>query len=216
VEPAAAHPLLGLTYSEGVDPIPHRGVPRAGHVFARLLGFFLCATVAMGAMLVTASPSFAHSELISTSPEEGASLTKAPTEIVLTFGEEVLEQGGAIVVTSPNGDRLDKVATLQIGGTTAGVRLLRAVDSGTFGVSYRVVSVDGHVVEGSYEYRLDLPGSAGSPTPTTSLDETSSSPSPTTDSTDGSLGTVWVLGLGAIGLVLVAAVIAVFARKRRG
>jgi hypothetical protein len=84
-------------------------------------------------------------------------------------------------------------------------------------VAYRVVSADGHVVSDTFTYEL----LATDPSPTTVQPAPDASPLAGTPTDDGAgegsdIGFVWVLGLGAIGLVLLAAVIAVAVRGRRG
>jgi len=177
--------------------------------------------VSSGIAIGTAPSSFAHSELISASPAADALLKKSPKSVILTFGEGVVAQGSAIVVTGPDGERYDKASTLQVDGEQASVNLRPSSMSGSFEVAYRVVSADGHVVQDDYAYELKLPASA-SPTvsPTASPTagptvEPSTSPVGSTD-TDSDSSVVWVLGAGAIGLALLAALAAVIVRRRRG
>ena len=166
-------------------------------------------------LIASPGPASAHSELVATSPTEDALLHKAPAQVRLTFGEDILQEGNLIVVTGPGGTRYSDASTLEIEDTIASIELKDDQESGAYTVAYRIVSADGHVVEGSYEYRLNLPGSS-----TTSPSESTAPASPDTSraaseetSDDGS---VWVPGLLAIGLVLVVAVVAVVVRRRRG
>lgn len=178
----------------------------------RVLLVVLASLLTLGAL---ASPGSAHSELLKSTPADGDRLTKAPTEIELVFGEGVEEQGGAIVVTGPDGTRVDKAPTFATDDNVATVTLSPATAPGEYTVSYRVVSADGHVVRGTFAYEL-VGTSASSASPGASAAEATPSPVAATGSDDDSSGVVWVLGLGAIGLVLLAAVIAVAVRGRRG
>lgn len=181
------------------------------------------AVALLGSLAFLASPphaALAHSELVSSSPSDGAELRKAPKEVVLTFGEEVLSQGSGIVVNGPDGQRYDIAASLTVGGTKASIDLEPASTDGRYDVSYRVVSVDGHVVSGSTTYSLvgvkPTKSTASTPTPTGGSDTLNSTLTVTEDeSEDSGTSVVCVLGLGAIGLVLLVAIVAFFARGRR-
>lgn len=173
---------------------------------------FLAFLVAVALVGVPALPAAAHSELLQSTPADGAQLSEAPGEVELVFGEGVQQQGGAIVVKGPDGTRYDQAATFATDENVATVQLQEATDVGRYTVAYRVVSADGHVVSGTFAYQLVGASTAPSNTSTLSI---SSSPTATDGSDEDSGSFVWVLGLGAIGFVLLAAVISVFVRGRR-
>jgi methionine-rich copper-binding protein CopC len=189
-----------------------RHSPSVGSPTLRMLAVAAIVTLSL---MASPGPASAHSELIATSPIEDALLHKAPAQVRLTFGEDILQDGNLIVVTGPGGTRYSDVSTLQIDGTIASIELNDDQESGAYTVAYRIVSADGHVVEGSYEYRLTLPGS---PTASSSESTAAASPdtSPAASEETGEDGGAWVPGLFAIGLVLVIAVVAVVIRRRRG
>jgi methionine-rich copper-binding protein CopC len=168
-------------------------------------------TAAAAAALVTVValplPASAHSELVDSTPKAGSVLAEAPRQVELVFNEPVQDQGSSIVVTL-DGTTVSDSKTFTTQNTTASVQLDGAGDPGTYVVEYRVVSEDGHIVDETFSYSVQ-----GSPNSTGTT-----APAPTSDQdSDESSGTVvWVLGAGAIGLVLVAALIAVAMRGRRG
>ncbi len=176
---------------------------RAAKPTVRMLTFVF---VVSCVLISSAGLASAHSELIATSPAEDAVLHKPPSQVRLTFGEDVLQEGSDIVVTGPGGTRYSDPSTLRIDGTIATIGLAGEQDSGSYTVAYRIVSADGHVVEASYTYELRLPGSTPSP------DASSAATNPQTDEGGNGL----VLGLVALGLVLAAVVTAVVVRRRRG
>lgn len=188
----------------------------------RTLALWLTTALAVAIVVAPANPAFAHSELLESTPAAGETLPEPPEQVELVFGENVQEQGGAIVVQAADGSRVDQANTFATDANVATVQLAKTAPSGKYTVNYRVVSADGHIVNGTFSYRQT---SSSSPTPTSSEPATasvvtaSSDPSPvagTDGSDEGSGGSViWVLGLGAIGLVLVAAMIAVVVRGRR-
>lgn len=202
--------------------MPHSEV--IGQNFRRSRFTFTLGVVASLALLIaTPITALAHSDLASSSPKDGAEVTKPPSQIVLTFAEEVLPQGSGIVVNGPDGNRYDEPDTLDVGGTEASIDLKTSTADGRYDVTYRIVSADGHVVAGSTTYTVKSAAPSNSPTSTTS-----SAPSDSAETLDAEpavnqgepddegTSVVWVLGLGAIGIVLVMALVAVFVRGRRG
>lgn len=165
------------------------------------------------------SSASAHSELLESTPAAGAKLTKAPSEVELVFGEGVQEQGGKIVVSTDD-TIVSKDSTFTVSDNLASVQLADDGQPGTYTVAFRVVSADGHVVSDRFEYTVvgkasPSPTGGGTGTPTVDESQVAGTTEQTEDSEDSGTGVVWVLGLGAIGLVLVAAVISVAVRGRR-
>jgi methionine-rich copper-binding protein CopC len=99
----------------------------------------------------------AHAELLGTTPGDGSVLSQAPTAVVLTFDEPVQPQGGAtIVVTAPDGSRVAAGAAVLAGNMVrSNIHSLPA--AGTYTVAYRVVSDDGHPVEGQFSFAARAP-----------------------------------------------------------
>lgn len=180
-----------------------------------LLRVSAVAAFAAAAGLLLSSPALAHSELIASSPDDGEVLVTAPSAIVLTFAEDVLPEGSGIVVSGPDGKRYDIADSLDVSGTEASISLKPATAEGRYDVSYRIVSADGHVASGALTYSVGGVEAAGGPSATASESPTPTPASSTGEPDDGG-SVVWVLGLGAIGIVLIAAMIAVFTRGRRG
>ena len=173
-----------------------------------------------------AAPASAHSELIESKPASGSTVKLAPATVELIFGEDVQEQGGSIAVSGVSG-RIDSPGTFTTNQNVASVDLAPDAPAGRYQVAYRVVSADGHVVSDTFTYRVAgsmQPSGTASPSPTSAgstagsaVDSTPLAGDPATDDENDSNGTVvWVLGAGAIGLVLIAALIAVAVRGRRG
>ncbi len=177
----------------------------------------LVTLLVLAALFLPTAPAFAHDELLESTPADGAKLTEAPTEVQLVFGEGVQESGSAIVVQGEDGSRYDQPNTFAVEENVATVQLAKNAPAENYTVTYRIVSEDGHPVSDSFEFRV-----AATSSPSTSASSPSSTPSSdasplagTSDDNGGSTSVVWVLGLGAIGLVLVAAIIAVAVRGRR-
>ena len=122
---------------------------------------------------VAAAPARAHSQLISMSPADGSTVTVAPLRVVLTFDEDVQHIGDAVVVTAPDGSRVD-AGPPAIQGPTVSEPLKALTVRGHYTVAYRVVSDDGHPVTRTLGFDLAA-GTAPTATPRTGTDDGSGS-----------------------------------------
>ena len=103
------------------------------------------------------SSAFAHAQVEATSPLKGAVLTTSPQLVWVQFGEKLLvldkNHINSVTVTNATGKRMDNSSTL-ISGTKATTKLKGILAAGKYVVKYRVVSEDGHVVSGSYNFSV--------------------------------------------------------------
>jgi methionine-rich copper-binding protein CopC len=130
----------------------------------RLLGRSVVALAAAGlAMLAFAGPASAHDRLVSSDPADGSTVTEQPAAITLVFSDEVLATGTEVVVTT-GGAPVD-VGTPTVDGDTVSVLFPADAPAGGYDVDWRVVSADGHPVEGAVAFTLDVPAAAPSPAP---------------------------------------------------
>ena len=172
------------------------------------------ASLAIAAL--SASPASAHDELVDSSPEAGSTVNRPPSEVELVFNEGVQEQGSSIVV-SLGDTTISQNDTFTVDGNTASVQLAeKGLAQGTYRVSYRIVSEDGHIVRESFSFDVAGASAATNQPDPSSTPTVGTTPISNEDSDESAGSVVWVLGAGAIGLVLVAALIAVAARGRRG
>lgn len=183
---------------------------------AALAASVITALVAVVALV--APPASAHAELITSTPVDGATLDVAPTEVDLTFSDDLMPETVAVSVL-PDGGSPAALAPLTIDGGTVTVPWPVSVTSGPVVIAYRVVSADGHPVEGSIS--LTIAGEATT-APTTApgastsvvASEPATTSTPTTPSPDGSRipPLAWVsLGL-AVGIAIG---FAFYLRRRR-
>lgn len=114
---------------------------RAGRtaLAAALLGL-----VVLGAW---AAPAAAHATLVSVDPPDGARLDESPDVVRLTFSESVSAELGGVRVLDAEGDQVQEGAA-RVEGETVEVDLAPNLPDGTYVISYRVVSADGHPVRG--------------------------------------------------------------------
>jgi methionine-rich copper-binding protein CopC len=114
-------------------------------------------TAAVLFTLLLPTPAFAHSELISSTPSAGAVVEIWPSEISLTFNEELqnigTEKSNFVVVNNAVGDQIS-ADDEKLDGSTIKVSLDPNTIEGPVLVYYRVVSADGHPVEGEYKFNF--------------------------------------------------------------
>ena len=110
--------------------------------------------VAMAVSLQSA-PALAHAMLVKAEPARRASLTVTPAQVRLWFNEEVEKDYAALTVLNA-----DKVPVTEVKPHTAPddpkaiVLPLPELVSGKYTVKFRVLSVDGHVVDSSYDFTV--------------------------------------------------------------
>ena len=107
------------------------------------------AALALGLVLVaaTASPAAAHASLISVDPADGARLDESPDHVTLTFSEPVSADLGGVRVLDEAGQAV-QVGAARVRGAEVQVDLQPSLSDGTYVITYRVVSADGHPVRG--------------------------------------------------------------------
>jgi copper transport protein len=115
---------------------------------------FVVAVLALVAVIGGAgSPVEAHAVLIDTEPRSGSILDVSPDRITLTFNEEVGTSFSSIRVLDFEGDELSSSRAERIDSQRVGVEAPQLGD-GTYIVIWRVVSADGHPVEGSFTFQI--------------------------------------------------------------
>ncbi|HEY0919267.1 copper resistance CopC family protein, partial [Devosia sp.] len=139
-------------------PAPAR--PRAGAV-ARRLERVVAALMVWLALTATAC---AHASLVAAVPAQETVLGSAPAAFTLTFSEPVSPL--ALTLVSPDGS----ATALTTADFADGVVRIAAPDvlgRGTYVLSYRVVSADGHPVAGSIIFSIGAASGGGGAAPVT-------------------------------------------------
>ena len=112
---------------------------------------------------VNAQVASAHATRVSAEPADNAVLTAGPDQVSATFNEQLQTTFAAMTVVGPDGNVWSSgEPTVQGAVVSIGLRPLGP--AGTYTVNYRVTSADGHVVSGSWSFRLTVPGT-GTPGP---------------------------------------------------
>jgi methionine-rich copper-binding protein CopC len=95
----------------------------------------------------------AHAQLLVSNPRIGATLYKAPTAVVLTFDDELIDLAGGneIVVLDPKKHQVQNGLT-QLNGATLKTPLKKVKLYGKYTVIYKVMSFDGHPVTSKFVF----------------------------------------------------------------
>ena len=126
-----------------------------------MLRFLLIVACVLAAFLPAGGPAWAHAILVDTQPADGASLSVAPSEIVLRFNEPV-SPVALRVLDAGGGDRAAALPRSQDNE----IRLaLPALPDGGYIVSWRVVSADSHPIGGGFVFTIGTGASPGAYTP---------------------------------------------------
>lgn len=126
---------------------------------------------AVAALIVTPGRAGAHAELVGSSPPNGAVLREPPTAVEVRFSEPVTAAFTAIQVRDSAGVRVDAGdGRVDPQDPTRLVAGLRPLGEGLYTISYRVTSLDGHVVQGTLAFSVgtapppaEAAGGAGAP-----------------------------------------------------
>lgn len=109
--------------------------------------------IALVALLGAAREAQAHAFLEHATPAVGSAVHGSPHELVLHFSEELEAAFSTIHVENAKGTRVD-TGTVHLDAHDASVleMALPPLPAGRYHVSWRVVSVDSHVTEGTYAF----------------------------------------------------------------
>lgn len=112
----------------------------------------------MLAALALAPAAGAHTRLISTEPANNAVLEQSPRFVLLRFDEPVETAFGAIRVYDAQARRVGTGKTERPSEKEARIALDRMLARGTYTVTWRVVSADGHPISGAFVFHVGTPG----------------------------------------------------------
>ncbi|MDK2743243.1 MAG: copper resistance protein CopC [Nitrospira sp.] len=114
--------------------------------------FILIVTFALGMPITSA---FAHSMLVKAEPPRRAVLTKSPTQVRLWFNEKIEGDYASLVVLDAKKQPItDLKPTLAPDDQKSILLPLPELAPGKYSVKFRVLSVDGHVVESAFDFTV--------------------------------------------------------------
>jgi copper resistance protein C len=169
-------------------------------------GKAILATAALITLLF--APAAQANTLVATSPIAGSTLKAGPSAITITTEFPLIEEGNEIIVTDPNGKRVD-TGILTVLGTDAVAEMKPLETSGLYKVSYLLLSEVDVPLEGSYTFTysavvLSTPSASAIPQPTASA-----TAEPVGSNFGTNLFVIFLLGLSILVLIGMGA----YARK---
>jgi copper resistance protein C len=165
-------------------------------------------------VLVPASPARAHTQLLGADPAKDAVLTSAPATVTLRFSER-LNPDFTTIVVSDTARQPVPAARPAVDGGAGTITLGRALGNGGYTVAYRVVSTDGHTVQGSYTFTVADPALPAA-VPPASAGPAAVPPASAGPAADGTgPGGLILKILFAAGLLVVVAAIVRYARRAK-
>ena len=176
----------------------------------------------LAALLALGAPAQAHDTLLESDPADGATLETSPEAITLTFSADILDVSPLVRITDENGEQLAEI-TPSIDGPVATATLEEPLPAGTSTVQWRVVSSDGHPIEGTFgvtveqdaaaEETTEAPAEESAPAETTAPAEEGEQA--TAEAAEEESGSSMTPLLIVFGVVVVGAVVAVLLIMRR-
>lgn len=132
--------------------LPTRRPARTRAVAAALL--FLTAAVAL--LAASAGVASAHASLLSTTPSAGQVLDESPPQVLLVFDETVDVSLGEVRLLDGSGAAVGGVGQPKHpGGSGSQVAVsVPGLDDGSYIVSWKVVSADGHPIAGAFTFQV--------------------------------------------------------------
>ncbi len=112
-------------------------------------------------MWAHAVPVLAHAQLVKAEPARRAVLDKAPTQVRLWFNEEIEGAYTSLSVLGANKKPVTDAKPQVVSDDPKSVVLpLPELKPGKYTVKFRVLSVDGHIVDESFNYKVKNKGTA--------------------------------------------------------
>jgi methionine-rich copper-binding protein CopC len=104
---------------------------------------------------LAAGPAFAHAFLESAAPRVGSRLSNAPAEVRLSFSEPLEPAFSSVAVTGPPGFGGAAPARMTPGDPRSLIAPLKGpLPRGRYLVRWRVVSIDSHATQGTFQFEV--------------------------------------------------------------
>ncbi len=104
--------------------------------------------------LLPAAPASAHASLVETAPADREQLDQAPETVTLTFDEAIDAVTDGVRVFDTDGERIDQGLTDTGEATEVAAALPDELADGGYVATYRIVSEDGHTIEGAFAFSV--------------------------------------------------------------
>ncbi|WP_258066685.1 copper resistance CopC family protein [Arthrobacter sp. GMC3] len=171
------------------------------------------AAVVLMALLGGSGAALAHDAVEGTAPADGSSVATVPEKVTVTLSNTPASIGSQINVVDASGTNWS-AGTVEVLDNVATQQLKPGAPAGKYTVQWRLVSSDGHPIEGQFVFTAAAAAGAGSGAvagPLQSVQEVSPA---ATAKTPDSGGVPWSV-FGLVGVLVVVVVAMVVVAKRR-
>jgi copper resistance protein C len=118
---------------------------------------------AVAVLALCAGPAAAHNELIGSIPEDGTTVATAPEVVELAFDQPVQREFDQIAVLDEDDGHHEQGEVEIVGGRVR--QPVGELEPGTYRITYRIVSADGHPVTGTVTFTVSSDGSSPTAAP---------------------------------------------------
>ncbi|MFJ3958875.1 copper resistance protein CopC [Arthrobacter sp. NPDC090010] len=192
------------------DPSPRRTLAR------RLRGPLAVLVLCLLALISGAQRAAAHDQLVSSAPSDGERLAATPSSVSVSFSAALLDLGYEVRVVDAASKNWAEGRPV-LARETITQPLSAGLPEGEYQVRWRVVSSDGHPINGSYTFLVGAKAQAG----TIPVPEDAASAAPDSPSADGAAAESvaapvpgWLIAAGAGGLLGLGLYLAVSVARR--
>lgn len=127
---------------------------RSSELVIRRVAAFVTSLV-MLSLLFQVNSVMAHATLVKSDPPRRASLSSPPKQIQLWFNEKIEGSYASVSVLDSNKNSVTENSPEVVLDDPKSVILnLPQIEPGRYTVQYRVMSVDGHVIESSFDFSI--------------------------------------------------------------
>ena len=127
---------------------------------SRIQFFIAIAVLALMFVIALGDPSHAHAIVERTTPAADETVEESPGSVAIAFNEPVEVNFGGIRVFDTDANQVDDGQTEHVSGSADQIQvgLEPDLDDGTYTVTWRVVSVDGHPISEAFVFHVGEPG----------------------------------------------------------
>ncbi|UJP06401.1 MAG: copper resistance protein CopC [Nitrosomonas sp.] len=109
------------------------------------------------ALSLQAGVAMAHATLVKSDPPRRSTLNVSPKQIQLWFNEKIEGTYASVVVRDANKNAVTENSPEAVADDPKSLVLkLPQIEPGRYTVHYRVMSVDGHVIESNYDFNVKV------------------------------------------------------------
>lgn len=114
---------------------------------------FLLVTILL--LLWHSNPVMAHAALVKSDPSRRATLSTSPKQIQLWFNEKIEGAYASVVLLDSNKKSItDNNPEVVADDPKSVVLNIPEIGTGKYTIQYRVMSIDGHVIESSFDFNI--------------------------------------------------------------